>query len=81
MKIDGLTRLLNFLDLLREQNIEFRLDQQSPDELLVHFALIGARVEVTFDPDMLHFCVFRGSEAVETDESLLKKLITDSASD
>jgi len=75
MKVDGLRRLLDFLDVLRENRIDFRIDQQSPDEIIVFFALVGARVEVTFDPEMMHFCVFRGSEAVQTDLAALKKLI------
>jgi hypothetical protein len=81
MKIDGLQRLLDFLVLLREKQIEFRLEQQSPDEIMVCFALVGARVEATFDPNMMHFCVFRGSEAVDTDERVLRSLIDKHASD
>ena len=75
MKKDGLQRILDFLDLLRSKGIEFRIDQQAPDELMVSFALVGARVEATFDVDMMHFCVFRGSEAVETDENILDEII------
>jgi hypothetical protein len=75
MRKDGLQRVLDFLDFLREKGIEFRLDQQAPDELMVTFALVGARVEATFDVNMMHFCVFKGSEAVETDEKALQALI------
>jgi hypothetical protein len=74
MKIDGLQRLLDFLDGLREKGIMFRIDQQATDELIVSFALVGARVEATFGVDGMHFCVFRGSEAVETDVSILNAL-------
>ena len=42
MRKDGLQRVLDFLDFLREKGIEFRLDQQAPDELMVTFALVGA---------------------------------------
>jgi hypothetical protein len=75
MKKDGLQRVLEFLDFLRSKGIEFRIDQQAPDELIVTFALVGARVEATFDVDMMHFSVFKGSEAVETDEKVLHDLI------
>lgn len=75
MKKDGLQRVLEFLEFLRGKNIEFRLDQQSPDEIMVQFALVGARVEATFDAERMHFCVFKGSEAVETDERKLYALI------
>jgi hypothetical protein len=75
VKKDGLQRILDFLDFLRSKGIEFRIDQQAPDELMVTFALVGARVEVTFDVEMMHFCVFKGSEAVETDEKILHDII------
>ena len=75
MKVDGLSRMLDFLDLLRSKNIEFRLDQFSPDALTVTFSLVGMRIEATFDPDMMHYCVFKGSEAVSTDSAALLRLI------
>ena len=75
MAQDGLQRLLDFLDRLRDRGIQFRLEQQAPDEIIVAFALVGARVEATFDVAMMHFCVFRGSEAVETDAKVLDTLI------
>ena len=75
MQTDGLQRMLDFLDFLREKGIDFRLDQQASDELMVTFALVGARVEVTFGVDTMHFCTFKGSEAVETDEKILHDLI------
>ena len=81
MKKDGLQRVLEFLDLLRSKGIEFRIDQQAPDELMVTFALVGARVEATFDVDMMHFSVFKGSEAVETDEKILHDLIKENWDD
>jgi hypothetical protein len=75
VKKDGLQRILDFLDLLRSKGIEYRIDQQAPDELMVSFALVGARVEATFDVEMMHFCVFKGSETVETDETLLHEIM------
>ncbi len=71
MKKDGLHRVLEFLDFLRERNVEFKIDQQSPDELIVMFALVGVRGEATFDVDSMHYCLFTGSESVQTDEKKL----------
>jgi hypothetical protein len=75
MKKDGLQRILDFLDFLREKGIEFNIEQEAPTSLTVKFALVGARVEADFDVDMMHFSVFKGSEAVETDEKILEQLI------
>jgi hypothetical protein len=75
MKPDGLQRLLDFLDFLREKRIEFQIEQEAPSSLTVKFGLVGVRVEADFDVDMMHFSVFKGSEAVETDEKVLHKLI------
>ena len=75
MKQDGLERMLDFLDLLREKNILFFITQYSDEGLTVTFTLVGARVEVEFFVDHLEFCVFRGSELVESDERLLRDLI------
>jgi hypothetical protein len=75
MKKDGLQRILDFLDFLREKEIEFDIVQEAPSNLTVRFGLVGVRVEADFDVDMMHFSVFRGSEAVETDEKILRELI------
>jgi len=75
MKQDGLERMLNFLDLLREKKIWFFINQYSEEGLTVTFTLVGVRVEVEFFVDHLEFSVFRGSEAVESDEKLLLDLI------
>ena len=75
MSKDGLQRLLDFLDLLRSKDIDSRIEQQSPDELIVHFAVVGARVEVTFDVQAMHYCVFKGSESVSTDLKELDSLL------
>jgi len=77
MKKDGLQRLLDFLQFLRDKRIEFRIDQEAPDSLTVYFALVGVRVEADFDVDMMHFSVFKGSEAVIVDERILDELIRD----
>jgi len=75
MKKDGLERMLDFLDLLRKNNIWFFITQYSPEGLTVTFTLVGARVEVEFFVDHLEFSVFRGSEAVQSDEKVLLDLI------
>lgn len=80
MKKDGLQRVLEFLDFLRDRNVGFRIDQQSPDELIVSFALVGARGEATFDVDGMDYCLFTGSESVNTDEAELLRFITSRSS-
>jgi hypothetical protein len=75
MQKDGLERMLDFLDLLREKKIWFFITQYSDEGLTVTFTLVGARVEVEFFVDHLEFSVFKGSEAVESDEKALLDLI------
>jgi hypothetical protein len=75
MKNDGLERMLNFLDFLRERNIHFFLTQYSSDGITVTFTLVGKRVEVEFHVDHLEFSVFTGDEAVGSDEKALYDLI------
>ena len=80
MKMDGLQRVLDLLNFLREKDIEYSIDQEAPDSLTVKFSLIGVRVEADFDVDMMHFSVFKGSEAVETDEKVLHDLVKEQSS-
>jgi hypothetical protein len=81
VKKDGLQRLLNFLDFIREKDIKFDIVQEAPSNLTVRFGLVGVRVEADFDVDMMHFSVFKGSEAVETDEKVLHDLIKENWDD
>jgi hypothetical protein len=74
-KKDGLERMLDFLDFLREKNIHFFITQYSPDGLTVTLTLVGMRIEVEFQVDHVEYSVFRGSEAVESDEKALHDLI------
>jgi len=69
--------MLEFLTLLRNKKIMFRIEQQRDDALMVSFALVGVRVEVEFFVDHVEFSCFKGSEAVETDEKLLRALIAE----
>lgn len=75
MKKDGLQRMLDFLDLLRETGTDFRIEQFSPDGLTVYFALVGVRAEVEFTVDEMQYSLFRGDEGVEVDEKPLIELI------
>lgn len=75
MKIDGLQRMLDFLDFLRGTGTEFRIDQFSPDALTVCFALVGVRAEVEFSVDEMQYSLFKGKETVEVDEKALIDLI------
>lgn len=75
MKKDGLERMLDFLDVLRERNIHFFLTQYSSEGITVTFTLVGVRVEVEFFVDHLEFCVFKGSETISSDEKKLHALI------
>ena len=40
-KMDGLQRLLEFLDTLDVSDIAYRIERQAPDELMVTFARTG----------------------------------------
>lgn len=71
MKKDGWNRMLEFLDFLREKKIQFRIEQQQPEGLMVSFALVGIRIEVEFFEDELQYSIFKGNEDVLTDEALL----------
>ena len=75
MKKDGLQRLLEFLQGLQEKNIHYWIEQQAPDELMVTFTLVGARVEATFSVEGMHFSVFKGSEDVFDDPAELENVI------
>ncbi len=73
---DGLQRVLDVLDALRERGIEYKIDQQQPEAIMVTFALVGLRIEIEFFVDHLEFSAFRGNEDVDSDEKALMDLIT-----
>jgi hypothetical protein len=75
--IDGLQRMLDFLDMLREKGIHFWIEQQATDELMVTFTLVGARVEATFSVEGMNYSVFEGSEDVDGDPQRLERLIAE----
>lgn len=75
MAQDGLQRMLDFLEILSGKGIEFKIDQQASDELMVTFALVGVRVEVVFSVQRMQFSYFKGNEDVLLDEKVLHDLI------
>ena len=75
MPKDGLQRVLDVLDLLRERNIEYKFDQQQPEAIMVTIALVGLRIEVEFFVDHLEFSVFKGNEDVNSDDEALIDLL------
>jgi hypothetical protein len=74
MKKDGLQRVFEFLNMFSTKGIEFKLEQQAEDELMVSFALVGVRVESVFTVDRMQFSFFRGNEDVILDENVLAEL-------
>ena len=74
-KTDGLKRVLDFLSFLNSKGIQYHIVQQSPDALMVTFALLTVRIEVEFGVDGMEFSYFRGTEDVETDLAVLHDLI------
>ena len=75
MKIDGLQRMLDFLAFLQEHGTQYTIGHDSPDALIVTFALVGVRVEVEFTVDEMQYSLFRGDESVLVDEKPLLALI------
>lgn len=74
-RLDGLSHMLTFLEFLTENGVEYRIDQERPNALLVLFGFPGSRVEVEFFPDHIEYSIFKGDEAVETDESALREYV------
>ena len=75
MHKDGLQRMLDFLNFLRQKNIHFFIEQDADNSLMVTLTLVGVRVEATFTVDEMTFSVFKGSEDVILDERVLLGLI------
>jgi hypothetical protein len=71
----GFEGLLDFLALLRQKKIMFRLEQQRDDAIMISFALVAVRVEVEWFNDEVEFSYFTGDEGVSTDENDLLQLI------
>jgi hypothetical protein len=73
--IDGLQRLLDFVEFLRNERIHFMISSKSDVSITVDFGLVGLRFEVDFYPDHMVFAHFEGSEAVSRDDTLLDALL------
>lgn len=73
----GFEGLLEFLKFLRSKKIQFSIEQQRDDALMVSFALMSVRIEVEFFADHVEFSTFKGSEAVDSDEKRLMALIAE----
>ena len=74
-KSDGLNRLLDFLNFLESRATDYRLDRYSPESITVTFSLVGYRIEAYFEPDSMHYSIFKGDESIETDFKKLMDLI------
>jgi hypothetical protein len=74
-KIDGLQRLLDFVEFLREEGVYFSLHSKSNVSITVDFELPGIRFEADFYPDHMVFAHFPGSEDVSHDDDLLDRLL------
>jgi hypothetical protein len=71
----GFEGLLEFLALLRQKKITFRLEQQRDDAIMILFTLVAVRVEVEWFADEVEFSYFTGDEGVSADENDLLQLI------
>ena len=72
---DGLQRVLEFLSVLNEKSVEFRLSQHAPESITVEFSLVGARIEAYFEVGAVYYSIFKGDEAVELDFGKLMSMI------
>ena len=59
MKKDGLQRVLDFLDTLEKENVEYKIDQQRPEAIMVILTLVGLRVEVDFFVDRMAYSMLQ----------------------
>ncbi len=74
--IDGLQRLIDFVDFLRKERIHFSISSKSDVSITVDFGLLGVRFEVDFYPDHMIFAHFTGNEDVSSDDKLLDALLS-----
>ena len=75
MPIDGLQRLLDFVEYLKKEGVHFSIHSKSDVSITVDFELPGIRLEADFYPDEMIFAHFAGSESVSTDDTLLDSLL------
>ena len=75
MAFHGLSGMLQFLDYLRSKKIPAQIMQVRDDSLMVSFAMVGYRVEVSFFESGIEYSVFTGHEDVFYKEAELLSLI------
>lgn len=75
MAADGLQRMLDFLNFLKEKKIHYFIEHDAPEWLTVTMTLVGVRVEVMFSVEDMTFSVFRGKEDVIMDEKVLLEIM------
>ena len=75
MKLNGFDGLIKILKLLDDNRIDFKLDRQRDDAIMITFALVGTRVEVEIFSDHIEYSVFHGTEDVLFDQEYLIELI------
>jgi len=75
----GFNRIIDFLGLLRSKKLQFKLEQQTNDAIMVSFSLVGRRVEVQFFEDHLEFSEFLGRELIDDSEENLMNLVMSKA--
>jgi hypothetical protein len=71
----GLKGLLAFLTYLDDRNIMYDLMHTSPDDITVYFTLVGMRVEVRFEENVVDWCCFTGDDGMDRDFSKLEALL------
>jgi hypothetical protein len=74
-KIDGLQRMLDFIEFLNKERIIFSIHSRSFDAISIDFAGIGIRYEVDFYVDEMNFSHTTSNETVFTGDAELKKII------
>ena len=75
MAFSGYAGMLKFLKFLNDKKVQFKLEQQRDDALMVSFAMIRHRVEVEFFEDHIEYSVFTGTEDVLENENELLAMI------
>ena len=66
MELDGLQRMLDFLDTLEDEGVHFVIDQVDPGSLLVSFTLVGTRVEVISIPTAWNIAFSKAAKTCTT---------------
>jgi hypothetical protein len=75
MEKGGMSGLLNFLNMLKQNKMPYSLDHCRHDSVMVTFALVGKRIELDFFEDHIEYSIFSGDESVEDDVGKLRGMI------